>query len=189
MDHIALHILLFQTSLKNSCIRATGCGVSGARRKEKEHQRFGKIFLHWVNDCAKMVNIWLPVMGYCLSWPFAKYFWSSSPTQLISTCIQYWQSVVFSASAHITCRSPDEYMNIANKIKRFFHNEGIHSTTIQPEFVVENETDSQCALECGKDDNCAAQKCCPGENETEMRKRGACLTDGKGELINHETMV
>lgn len=93
------------------------------------------------------------------------------------------------ASAHITCRSPDEYMNIANKIKRFFHNEGIHSTTIQPEFVVENETDSQCALECGKDENCAAQKCCPGENETEMRKRGACLTDGKGELINHETMV
>ena len=46
MDHIALHMLLFQTSLKNSCMRATGCGVSGARRKEKEHQRFGKVFLH-----------------------------------------------------------------------------------------------------------------------------------------------
>lgn len=93
-----------------------------------------------------------------------------------------------SASAHITCRSPDEYMGIANKIKRFFHNEGIHSTTIQPEFVVEDKKDSECALECGKDENCAAQKCCPGENETEMRKRSP-MTDGEGSLVNHESMV
>ncbi|KAJ7351109.1 hypothetical protein OS493_036444 [Desmophyllum pertusum] len=56
------------------------------------------------------------------------------------------------ASAHITCRSPDDYMNIANKIKRFFHNEGIHSTTIQPEFVEENKKDSECVLECGQDE-------------------------------------
>lgn len=31
-------------------------------------------------------------------------------------------------------------MQIAEKVKEFFHNEGIHSTTIQPEFVdFENE--------------------------------------------------
>lgn len=95
---------------------------------------------------------------------------------------------IFLASAHITCRSPDDYMNIANKIKRFFHNEGIHSTTIQPEFVVEDKRNSLCALECGQDDNCAAQKCCPGDNETEMRKRIA-MTDGDGQLVNHITMV
>lgn len=30
-------------------------------------------------------------------------------------------------------------MKIAEKVKEFFHNEGIHSTTIQPEFVeIEN---------------------------------------------------
>jgi len=94
------------------------------------------------------------------------------------------------ASAHITCQSPDEYMSIANKIKRFFHNEGIHSTTIQPEFVVEDKKDSECVLECGKDENCAAQKCCPGENETEMRKRSP-MTDvtDEGVLINHVSMV
>lgn len=79
-------------------------------------------------------------------------------------------------------------MNIANKIKRFFHNEGIHSTTIQPEFVVEDKKDSECALVCGKDENCAAQKCCPVENETEMRKR-CPLTDGEVELVNHVSMV
>lgn len=92
------------------------------------------------------------------------------------------------ASAHITCQSPDEYMSIANKIKRFFHNEGIHSTTIQPEFVVEDKKDSECALECGKDDNCASQKCCPGENDMEMRKRSP-MTDGEGIMVNHVSVV
>eukprot|EP00058_Branchiostoma_floridae_P022943 XP_002608433.1 hypothetical protein BRAFLDRAFT_283144 [Branchiostoma floridae] len=39
------------------------------------------------------------------------------------------------ASAHIKVRNLADYMLIAEKIKEFFHNEGIHSTTIQPEFV------------------------------------------------------
>ena len=39
------------------------------------------------------------------------------------------------ASAHIRCRNLADYMNIAEKVKEFFHNEGIHSTTIQPEFT------------------------------------------------------
>lgn len=39
------------------------------------------------------------------------------------------------ASAHIRCHNLHDYMQIAEKVKEFFHNEGIHSTTIQPEFV------------------------------------------------------
>lgn len=39
------------------------------------------------------------------------------------------------ASAHIRCRNLSEYMKIAEQVKNFFHNEGIHSTTIQPEFI------------------------------------------------------
>ena len=31
------------------------------------------------------------------------------------------------------------YLQVAEKVKEFFHNEGIHSTTIQPEFVVAAE--------------------------------------------------
>ena len=37
-------------------------------------------------------------------------------------------------SAHITCKMR-EYMGIAAVVKDLFHNEGIHSTTIQPEFA------------------------------------------------------
>jgi zinc transporter 1 len=34
-------------------------------------------------------------------------------------------------------------MKIAERVKEFFHNEGIHSTTIQPEFVEMNEVGVQ----------------------------------------------
>ncbi|XP_027196459.2 uncharacterized protein LOC113790950 [Dermatophagoides pteronyssinus] len=44
------------------------------------------------------------------------------------------------ASAHIRCRNLHDYMQIAERVKEFFHNEGIHSTTIQPEFVEADDT-------------------------------------------------
>ena len=39
------------------------------------------------------------------------------------------------ATAHVHCLNLPDYMLTASKIKTFFHDEGIHSTTIQPEFV------------------------------------------------------
>ena len=39
------------------------------------------------------------------------------------------------ATAHINCLGRPDYMRVASQIKTFFHNEGIHSITIQPEFV------------------------------------------------------
>ena len=39
------------------------------------------------------------------------------------------------ATAHVTCHNSQEYMRIAAQIKKFFHDRGIHSTTIQPEFL------------------------------------------------------
>lgn len=40
------------------------------------------------------------------------------------------------ATAHIRCTGDmDDYMRLAEKLKEFFHDEGIHSTTIQPELV------------------------------------------------------
>lgn len=45
------------------------------------------------------------------------------------------------ATAHVTFHTATEYMMVAAKIKTFFHKKGIHSTTIQPEFIdVRNET-------------------------------------------------
>lgn len=86
------------------------------------------------------------------------------------------------ASAHIRCRNLSEYMKLAERVKEFFHNEGIHSTTIQPEFIeVEQVTsfinsdgstslnmsgkEEGCALDCPNiDENCVKATCCQNNN-------------------------
>ncbi|KAJ9592542.1 hypothetical protein L9F63_015777, partial [Diploptera punctata] len=74
------------------------------------------------------------------------------------------------ASAHIRKKYLEKYMKIAEKVKEFFHNEGIHSTTIQPEFVEVNEfpedtiqpaPTEDCVLDCPKTDKpCTLSTCC-----------------------------
>lgn len=75
------------------------------------------------------------------------------------------------ASAHIRCHNLQDYMRIAQKVKEFFHNEGIHSTTIQPEFtdfdedvnnLQDGQYDDDCALDCptAQRTTCLPQTCC-----------------------------
>ncbi|XP_049888170.1 zinc transporter 1-like [Pectinophora gossypiella] len=89
------------------------------------------------------------------------------------------------ASAHIRCRNLSEYMKIAEKVKEFFHNEGIHSTTIQPEFVElpldGNEVisgasaEAPCALHCPPNDLCHNATCC-GPNQQERSTPSPAVT-------------
>lgn len=63
-------------------------------------------------------------------------------------------------------------MKIAEKVKEFFHNEGIHSTTIQPEFVDYQDyprssddagLPEDCVLDCPKgtpSETCVQNTCC-----------------------------
>lgn len=64
------------------------------------------------------------------------------------------------ATAHIKCQDPTAYMDVAKRIKDCFHDEGIHATTIQPEFVTFNSEsrDSLCELSCRT--QCAPKLCC-----------------------------
>ncbi|GCB61008.1 hypothetical protein scyTo_0014266 [Scyliorhinus torazame] len=64
------------------------------------------------------------------------------------------------ATAHIKCRDPTAYMDVAKRIKDFFHDEGIHATTIQPEFATVNSESriSLCELPCKT--QCALKQCC-----------------------------
>ncbi|XP_044735012.1 zinc/cadmium resistance protein [Chrysoperla carnea] len=99
------------------------------------------------------------------------------------------------ASAHIRCRNLSEYMKIAEKVKEFFHNEGIHSTTIQPEFVelddyiggvdnggtiVEKQQMGNCAIICPKTDAdpCDFSTCCgPADRHLEGSNPGTNSDD------------
>lgn len=83
------------------------------------------------------------------------------------------------ASAHIRCRNLSEYMKIAEKVKEFFHNEGIHSTTIQPEFIemegcnlsdgtssINMSGSDCCALDCPTtEEGCVKATCCQNNNK------------------------
>lgn len=77
------------------------------------------------------------------------------------------------ASAHIRCHNLQDYMRIAEKVKEFFHNEGIHSTTIQPEFIdfeneVFDESYDDCVLDCPSTQrtHCAPQTCCGAQQKS-----------------------
>ncbi|XP_060557113.1 proton-coupled zinc antiporter SLC30A1-like [Ruditapes philippinarum] len=75
------------------------------------------------------------------------------------------------ASAHIRCHNPHEYMALAGKIKDLFHNEGIHSTTIQPEFSEDwDNMQSSCVLACGPEKNCYPDTCCAVSKKTSPNK-------------------
>ncbi|KAJ8269853.1 hypothetical protein GJAV_G00107560 [Gymnothorax javanicus] len=64
------------------------------------------------------------------------------------------------ATAHIKCQDPASYMDVAKRIKNFFHDQGIHATTIQPEFATVNSESrtSLCELACRT--QCAPKQCC-----------------------------
>ena len=93
------------------------------------------------------------------------------------------------------------HVQVAENIKEFFHNNGIHSTTIQPEFLdtngyvihgdgIESDerersdkimNDQDCALTCPKDEeklepNCQASKCCPDPKQARSEPSTPKLT-------------
>ncbi|XP_051952577.1 zinc transporter 1-like [Xyrauchen texanus] len=75
------------------------------------------------------------------------------------------------ATAHIKCHDPTSYMDVAKRIKDFFHDEGIHATTIQPEFVtmISESRASLCELSCRT--QCAPKLCC-GATDTVKQPDG-----------------
>ncbi|KAK3562539.1 hypothetical protein QTP86_001715 [Hemibagrus guttatus] len=63
------------------------------------------------------------------------------------------------ATAHVKCHDPASYMDTAKRIKSFFHEEGIHATTVQPEFSDDKEPSvSECELPCYS--QCTLKLCC-----------------------------
>ncbi|KAK3516829.1 hypothetical protein QTP70_023706 [Hemibagrus guttatus] len=91
------------------------------------------------------------------------------------------------ATAHIKCRDPTSYMSVAKRLKAFFHDEGIHATTIQPEFVmVSSESHaSLCELSCRM--QCAAKLCC--QNAKALDNKNASVESGsEAEAPNSTTL-
>ena len=78
------------------------------------------------------------------------------------------------ASAHVKLKSSSDYDSTANKIKEYFHNEGIHSTTIQIEYEKNDDGFDRrgpCMVVCSIDSACDEMMCCKPDQTTEWNNQ------------------
>lgn len=76
------------------------------------------------------------------------------------------------ASMHVTCLKGEDFMVLNPKIQEICHKYGIHSTTVQPEFVdyLPPLSDKNiCNLPCAEE--CAEDVCCPRPTKAKNRKK------------------
>jgi len=100
------------------------------------------------------------------------------------------------ASVHIQFSSYADYKILASSIKEFFHHEGIHSTTIQPEFIEEifeegvTSDEKQCLLKC-ESNSCEEKLCCGSieKSKKSLRKRAKALAKAAEGQNNTECAI
>ncbi|CAN7998678.1 unnamed protein product [Ixodes hexagonus] len=94
------------------------------------------------------------------------HLWQLTNTQVIAT-------------VHIVVGSHAVYVAIADKLNRFFHEQGISSMTVQPEFCQAMHSTSQCILRCSKAKNCGPLTCCGkhADDDSELRHRKVANQD------------
>ncbi|KAM6084687.1 calcium/manganese antiporter SLC30A10 isoform 2-T2 [Theristicus caerulescens] len=63
------------------------------------------------------------------------------------------------ATLHIKCQTPTDYQDAAYKIRKVFHEAGIHSVTIQPEYIDHKTSQLLCSSPCISK-TCDSQLCC-----------------------------
>ncbi|NXS18274.1 ZNT10 protein, partial [Mystacornis crossleyi] len=87
------------------------------------------------------------------------------------------------ATLHVKCQTPSDYQDAAYKIRKVFHEAGVHSVTIQPEYVDHKTSHLLCSSPCISK-ACDSQLCCsqrePPQAKTNgyMERRESCLSAG-----------
>lgn len=83
------------------------------------------------------------------------------------------------ATVHIVFKSPSVYAAVADRLNRYLHEQGISSTTVQPEFChAAPHTGSHCILQCSQARHCGSLTCCGRHTdaEAELRRRSVATT-------------
>ncbi|PKU48945.1 zinc transporter 10 [Limosa lapponica baueri] len=85
------------------------------------------------------------------------------------------------ATLHIKCQTPTDYQDAAYKIRKVFHEAGIHSVTIQPEYVDPKTSHLLCSSPCISK-SCDSQLCCSqrehplAKTNGHTKKNDSCLS-------------
>ncbi|NWR35074.1 ZNT10 protein, partial [Tachuris rubrigastra] len=88
------------------------------------------------------------------------------------------------ATLHVKCQTPADYQDATYKIREIFHEAGVHSVTIQPEYVDDKTSQLLCSSPCISK-ACDSQLCCsqrePPRAKTNgyREKNNSCISTGR----------
>eukprot|EP00743_Colponemidia_sp_Colp-15_P005001 GILK01005387.1.p1 GENE.GILK01005387.1~~GILK01005387.1.p1 ORF type:complete len:619 (+),score=66.58 GILK01005387.1:47-1903(+) len=72
-------------------------------------------------------------------------------------------------SVHVVTRKTDDFARISDAVKLVLHSNGVHSSTIQPEFVHKQQKQVTTCAEPVCDTGCEQNSCCTGVDSTHLR--------------------
>ncbi|OPJ72265.1 calcium/manganese antiporter SLC30A10 [Patagioenas fasciata] len=75
------------------------------------------------------------------------------------------------ATLHVKCQTPTDYQDAAYKIRKVFHEAGIHSVTIQPEYIDHKTSQLLCSSPCIST-ACDSQLCCSQQEPSLAKTNG-----------------
>ncbi|XP_035758100.1 zinc transporter 10 [Egretta garzetta] len=80
------------------------------------------------------------------------------------------------ATLHIKCQTPTDYQDAAYKIRKVFHEAGIHSVTIQPEYIDHKTSQLLCSSPCISK-ACDSHLCCSQQEPPLAKTNGYTEND------------
>lgn len=86
------------------------------------------------------------------------------------------------ATLHVKCQTPSDYQDAAYKIRKVFHEAGVHSVTIQPEYADHKTSHLLCSSPCISK-ACDSQLCCSQSEPPRSKRNGytekseSCLSE------------
>ncbi|NXF04380.1 ZNT10 protein, partial [Smithornis capensis] len=75
------------------------------------------------------------------------------------------------ATLHVKCQTPKDYQDAAYKIREIFHEAGVHSVTIQPEYIDHKTYQLLCSSPCISK-ACDSQLCCSQQESPQAKTNG-----------------
>ncbi|NXE99031.1 ZNT10 protein, partial [Menura novaehollandiae] len=89
------------------------------------------------------------------------------------------------ATLHIKCQAPTDYQDAAYKIRKVFHETGVHSVTIQPEYADHKTSQLLCSSPCISK-ACDSQLCCSQREPSRAKTNGYMEKSDSGLSARHK---
>ncbi|NWW13806.1 ZNT10 protein, partial [Oreocharis arfaki] len=89
------------------------------------------------------------------------------------------------ATLHVKCQTPSDYQDAAYRIRKVFHDAGVHSVTIQPEYADHKTSQQLCSSPCISE-ACDSQLCCSQREPPQAKTNGCMEKSGSCHSARHE---